>query len=392
MVKVLVIGAGVAGLSAAKTLATAGIHVDVFDKGRTAGGRMATRTRDGVFNYGTQYIQAAALGNQNFRDFLVVSGASALITGWGEDMKKGSASILYPKLHDQNHGPNYLEKFDGLNGFIFQPFMSSFPDILANHVCGLGASVTTSQQITCLSNVSSKWIAKHTSVAGQEQETSPYDAVLLAVPSPQAVTLLQSAAHEYSAVITAGGVAWDPCWAVTLKLNNAPVDIDSIRIGKSENIRWASCEESRTDMTSISANVADTESRDSKITDRKATAWTLLASAAWSQAHLEDAPDDVATALAGEFAASLSTIQTSYMSARAHRWRYSFVRRPLGAPYLWDAQKRIGVCGDWCLGANVEAAFESGRQVALAMLNDMPFKLVCVDENSFSKTKGDIVE
>jgi predicted NAD/FAD-dependent oxidoreductase len=43
------------------------------------------------------------------------------------------------------------------------------------------------------------------------------------------------------------------------------------------------------------------------------------------------------------------------------------VEQAAGAPFLWDAQARIGACGDWCLGPRVEAAFDSGEALAAAV-------------------------
>ncbi|MCX7717628.1 MAG: FAD-dependent oxidoreductase [Candidatus Sumerlaeaceae bacterium] len=53
----LVIGAGMSGLMAARTLADHGLQVTVLDKGRGVGGRMATRRVEGaVFDHGAQYF------------------------------------------------------------------------------------------------------------------------------------------------------------------------------------------------------------------------------------------------------------------------------------------------------------------------------------------------
>jgi renalase len=57
----------------------------------------------------------------------------------------------------------------------------------------------------------------------------------------------------------------------------------------------------------------------------------------------------------------------AYLSA--HRWRYALVERPLGEPCLWDEALRLGLCGDWCLGPRVEAAWMSGRALAAALAN-----------------------
>ena len=52
-----IIGAGISGLSCAKTLEQAGYHVEVFDKGRNLSGRMATRRNDlSEFDHGAQYF------------------------------------------------------------------------------------------------------------------------------------------------------------------------------------------------------------------------------------------------------------------------------------------------------------------------------------------------
>jgi len=54
---VLIIGAGLAGILAAHTLAESGKTVRLLDKGRHPGGRMATRSRDGAnFDYGAQFF------------------------------------------------------------------------------------------------------------------------------------------------------------------------------------------------------------------------------------------------------------------------------------------------------------------------------------------------
>jgi len=56
---IAVVGAGMAGLSCATTLQQAGYRVSLFDKSRSAGGRMSTR-RDGSWqwDHGAQYFTA----------------------------------------------------------------------------------------------------------------------------------------------------------------------------------------------------------------------------------------------------------------------------------------------------------------------------------------------
>ena len=54
---IAIIGAGMAGITAARTLVQAGHRVQVFEKSRGAAGRMSTReTVFGTFDHGTQYL------------------------------------------------------------------------------------------------------------------------------------------------------------------------------------------------------------------------------------------------------------------------------------------------------------------------------------------------
>ncbi|MEG8120101.1 NAD/FAD-dependent oxidoreductase, partial [Xanthomonas hortorum pv. gardneri] len=48
----------------------------------------------------------------------------------------------------------------------------------------------------------------------------------------------------------------------------------------------------------------------------------------------------------------------------ASRWAVASGEPPLQSGCAWDAQLRIGLCGDWLAGGKVEGAWQSG--VALA--------------------------
>ena len=55
--KVVIVGAGIAGLVAARELAASGVDVRVVDKGRSVGGRLATRRiGDARLDHGAQFF------------------------------------------------------------------------------------------------------------------------------------------------------------------------------------------------------------------------------------------------------------------------------------------------------------------------------------------------
>jgi len=59
---IAVVGAGMAGITCARTLQQAGHQVTVFEKSRGLGGRMATRdSAFGSFDHGAQYFTRCAI-------------------------------------------------------------------------------------------------------------------------------------------------------------------------------------------------------------------------------------------------------------------------------------------------------------------------------------------
>ena len=76
--RVAVIGAGIAGLACARTLAQAGCEVTVFEKSRGFGGRMACRqTPFGTHDHGAQYF---TVRDKRFEAALGI--AAGLCTPW----------------------------------------------------------------------------------------------------------------------------------------------------------------------------------------------------------------------------------------------------------------------------------------------------------------------
>ncbi len=74
--EILILGAGMTGLSAATELQRAGRRVLVLDKGRSVGGRMATRRMgEAVFDHGAQFMTARSARFQATLGDMVENGA-----------------------------------------------------------------------------------------------------------------------------------------------------------------------------------------------------------------------------------------------------------------------------------------------------------------------------
>src|SRR4051812_28611384 len=75
---IAVIGAGIAGIACARTLAQAGHRVSVFEKSRGTGGRMSTRdTEFGGFDHGAQYFTV-----RDARFEKVLANTSSMVRPW----------------------------------------------------------------------------------------------------------------------------------------------------------------------------------------------------------------------------------------------------------------------------------------------------------------------
>ncbi|MEC8771463.1 MAG: NAD/FAD-dependent oxidoreductase, partial [Pseudomonadota bacterium] len=94
-----------------------------------------------------------------------------------------------------------------------------------------------------------------------------------------------------------------------------------------------------------------------------AECWVVQASPDWSRAHLEDEATAVETALLDQLADAIGAPLPPRLAISAHRWRFAR-SGAAGKEALWDAQQRIGVCGDWLIGPRVEAAYLSGLILA----------------------------
>ena len=305
---ITIIGAGMAGLAAARRLGAAGYSITLFDKSRGVGGRMATRRLESLqLDHGAQYFTARG---DAFR---------VLVAEWQGAGQTG-------------------EWFDG--AFVGTPGMTAPARTMVGH-----STLMTGVQVTGLERQPGGWSVRTSDGPVDMAANGSFSAVILAVPSPQAVPLLASAGVRLHGVDKA---TYAPCWALMLAFAEPVLDAPYRRFTDGP-ISWIA--------------------RNSSKPGRSPAPETLVvhASPDWSRTHLEMAPADAAAALLAHLRA-LTGIPAEPTYSAAHRWRYALVEQAAGVPCLWDSEAQIGACGDWCLGPRVEAAFDSGEAMAAAVL------------------------
>jgi predicted NAD/FAD-dependent oxidoreductase len=321
MPTVAVIGAGMSGLAAARTLVDHGFDVTVFDKGRGVGGRMSSRRTDTGFRFdhGAQYFTAK---DERFRRYVDSWRDFGVIEAW-------HGRIV--ELDDQT-----MTDRGSSNRFVGVPGMNAVCKHLARDV-----KVVSKTKIDRLERTD-RW-----QLSAGGQSVGSFDFVVVAIPPTQAAELLGSSTpltKQMAATVVA------PCWAAMFAFSDhVDLPADGVFV-KNSPISW----------------IARDSSKPSR--DMVEDCWVVHASPDWSTKNIELEPDEVRDLLLSEFHKVTNTEPRQPLHAVAHRWRFANPVSHLESGFLLDEANQLAVCGDWCLGNRVEAAFLSGVAAAGAVL------------------------
>jgi len=318
-----VIGAGLSGLICAERLIREGWPVTVFDKGRGPGGRLSTRRADEFrFDHGAQYFTAR---DQRFRDRVDAWVHDGVVALWnGRIVRIGQSQTL-----EESPG----ERFVGTPG------MNAPARALATVV-----EPQAGVRVASVTPDGRRWRLEDE----RGGDLGSFDKVAVAVPSPQAVPLLAEApdlASRAADAVMAG------CWTVMARFERR------LDLGY--------------DGAFVTGSPLSWIARDSSKPCRPdGEAWVLHASPEWSQEHIEDEQDTVIEALTAalrDLVGTAAAVPTEHLAA--HRWRFSLPVHALDEECLFDPERGLGACGDWCNGARVEGAYLSGLALAERMIS-----------------------
>ena len=178
---IAIIGAGMAAVTCARTLVQAGHRVSVFEKSHTLGGRMATRTSPfGTFDHGAQYFTV-----RDPRFVQALQTTPGVCRPWSAN----TVQVL------DEHGRVAAAAAPGREPhWVASPGMSALvrqwaQPLVDAHRIELQTRVTAIERDTLNP---SGWQLRTQGVGDSSHVYSGFDAVVLAVPSPQAQDLLQS--------------------------------------------------------------------------------------------------------------------------------------------------------------------------------------------------------
>lgn len=329
--RVAVIGAGLSGAVCARELALSGRRVQVFDKSRGAGGRLATRraqwqdaegeARTTRFDHGAAGFGATTSA---FRAFAEQACRSGWLAAW--------APALAPGTPDA--GPMYLP-------------IPDMPRLTRELLAGI--DFCWDSPIDALMRQGDGWRLR----SRGETQPGAFDVVILAMPPAQSATLL--AAHAPAWAERAGRVTMQPCWSL---------------MGVAEASRtgepWDLCRPEHPVIELLLRN----ERRPGRERRTDEAHWVAHARADWSRDHLEQPGDWVQARMQDAVAECLGE-SVRWRHAGVHRWRYAQTGLPLAEPgesCWWDGASGLGVCGDFLGGLGVEGAWQSAVALAGAVL------------------------
>lgn len=317
---VVVVGAGIAGVMAARALLDFGKKVLVVDAAPTVGGRLSSRLVDGErVNDGAPFFTA---NDHRFREALAPFIA------------QGEVVASPGRWHRWQQGQLVAESLMNSRRRL------TVPDGLATLVASLarGLDVRTSTCVGALSVESGQW-----RVHFESGEAELASGLVLALPGPDALQLARTAADAFNPLTLAdvARVAFDPC-VVVVAGYDAPAPAWQAIKSDEGPVSWMGVE-----------------------AGKRGSAQTVVVvhgSADWSRGALDRDDPALVGSLLEAAAVAGGRWLTSPRWARAVRWKHA--RPVILASARAPASEGIGppvvFCGDWCAAPHVEGAFLSG--------------------------------
>lgn len=323
----LIIGAGMAGLSAARRLVAAGHDVTIIDKGRGVGGRMATRwsdTPEGVralYDHGAQFF---TVRSEVFQEEVDRWQASGLVRQWAH----GFADSAGVARHDGH--PRYAVR-GGMNA--------------------LARELATPLAVRLQTRADSIGWQDGWQVRLENGETLTAASLILTPPVEQSLALLDAGETRLPDETRTAleRIDYDPCFAVLVELSQPSglPEPGAVQL-QGEPIAW------------IGDNHRKGISPDSYTV-------TIHAGPEFTRAHWDAPHEEVATKLLG---AAERWLAAPVRRWQVHRWRFSQPRTPHPDTCLRiDSPGRLVFAGDAFGQPRLEGAFLSGLAAAESLLD-----------------------
>lgn len=333
--RVAVIGAGMAGLICARTLQDHGLDVQVFDKGRQPAGRMSTRfSRTGFsFDHGCQYFKAT---DKHFKRYVESWQAQGIVGEWKAPVVRLAAGEVKPVKASTNR-------------YVGIPGMNAVCQHLARDL-NVQSNVRINQ-----AEFDQRWVLHD----DEANRFADFHHLVVAIPAGQALELL---GRYWPGGELSASTQMKKSWTTLLAVDGVLDWPHAAAIIDDELLAW----------------VALDSSKPGRSRNKQQQCWVLQAQPGWTDAHFEDPADEVSAALLARFESLIEESVPRPLYLKSHRWKFGLVENrstqvPAAKQSLFDGPRSLVVCGDWCCGENVQAAFQSGSSAAGHILRSLEF-------------------
>lgn len=315
----LIIGAGIAGLLAAKQLTAAGYAVTVLDKGRGVGGRMANRRFENArFDHGAQFF---TVRDPQFAALVEEWKTAGIVEVW---------TTGFPTLE------NPSAPLDGHPRYRGVPRMTAIAKYLSASL-----DVHTSVQVTAVAVNNDQW-----HIQAEDGQAYTADTLIMTPPVPQSLALIDAGGVQLPEASRSAleSIEYDPCFAVLAVLDKpSKIPAPGALQIRGEPIGW----------------IADNKQ---KGVSPDANAVTIHAGPQFTRDHFDADIDEVARLLIDAAQEWLGSEPKAY---QVQRWRYSQPIQAYPERCLYvDMTPPVIFAGDAFGGPRVEGASLSGLAAA----------------------------
>lgn len=327
---VAIVGAGLAGAGAAHALSAAGVASVVFEKSRGAGGRTASRQRDGfAYDFGANFFGPDP---EPAADLLARVLSDERVALRGDVWTFDSSGEVRPGDPDRQHAR--WSARGGINRAA-KALLADAPR----------ATLAPRVRIERVQGEPRAW----TLVDTEGARYGPFGGVVVTAPAPQAAALVRAADPDLARAL--GAVSYRAQHAVALALARpAPLDpaIGALlNDDRRHDVAWVTVEDRKPGHAPEGRGLL-----------------VVQMAPAWTQKHFDDAPDRVAGA-AQRCAEALAGAPLDVLWSDVHRWRYALPNAAIDTGVAGAAERQgLFVAGDGRTGkGRATAALASGLEV-----------------------------
>ncbi|TVQ78448.1 MAG: FAD-dependent oxidoreductase [Bradymonadales bacterium] len=331
--KVIIIGAGIAGLSAAHRLKEGGVDCVLLEKARGVGGRMATRSYGELrFDFGAQYF---TVRDPAFEKEVQNWKSRGWLNAWRAEFLSGDAK--------RRQEPQ--ERWVSPDGI--RRLMAKWSE---------GLTIQLEWRANRLERSAEAW-----KVFSKDGRLERAEYVMLSCPAPQAIDLLTSSEVSKTLAKELESFQYEPCLALLFELSRLPTCLEKGAFWppSESSVRWIANNQDKglCEGLAVTVHLAGAVSEE-----------------LWEVVEREEPQEFWKRERKGRLRALSDFLEEPGILHGIHRWRYSQPKDrsadSRSQSFLVSRREALYIIGDAFLGGRVEGAYLSGRRAAEDLLKE----------------------